>query len=262
MFGQNATDNGEIRSPPNDNPSSSQQRHQRQVHFAVNQENEVREDVFCYEAIPSELVPELFWSKHQMDLIRQHHHRLVQKYAKKVPRLVHSIYYLHGYDLENKCKSQSLTAESLSSATNDIEISHNQQRHTEKLEQAKHNLSESGALRGLESLFTTVMNDHRHWAVQKVLSVHNEQRRLMRENPTTTDESALDQMLRICCEKVSTCSKSYALQMAQGDAQVALNQPEHDDDLTQDGAMRVKSNRVSSRRAQRRHRVAHVALAA
>jgi len=258
--------NDEIHSPMT---NSLQQRRQRHVHFCVNQEDEVRQDVFCYEAMPSELVPELFWSQHEMFLMRQQHRRLVQKNTKIVPRLVHSTYYLHGYDLENKCKSQPSTMESLSSSTSsdteNTEISDNHQQYTEKLERAIHNLSKSGALRGLESLFTTVMNDHRHWAVKKVLSVQNEQKQLMRENPTTSDDRPLDQLLRICCEKVSACSKSYAYYMAQGDAQVASNQSNDDGDgdgLAQNEAVRVKANRVSSRRAQRRRRVARVALAA
>lgn len=153
----------------------------------------VAEEVFEYPKVPSELRPELFWSKREIVEIRQHQKEIAKHCRRSNPSLVKSILYLHGTALEHR-RSGARMNEAL----------------------AMQNLTESES-RGLEHFVTSKICRHRLWAVQKLLAVQEQCRR---EKLDVDDAAAL---LRVWSLKVSSAPNMYAHNLALGDEREALS---------------------------------------
>lgn len=161
----------------------------RAVRFTGDTDNKVSITVHEYEAVPTDLVEKVYWSRREIASIRAENKALARQLREERPELIDCIKYLHG-----QCQK------------NGVDLDE---------ERAVQLLVESQG-RGLEHFMTGVLCRHRRWSVQKVLAV---QAQSIGEHPAD-----IEALLRVWSFKASAAQRLLAFHMAMGDAASALGE--------------------------------------
>lgn len=186
----------------------------RRVHFDLDQDDFPKQSVYEYDAIPRELIPDLFWSREERRRMKSTQKRWARQVAQVEPQLVSSIKCLRGYNNNNHAKGGNRSQ----CFSDEIEDSNGHCALLCTTESAQRILTESET-RGLENFLTPLLSEHRSWAIQKVLSIQARCRALGSEE----EADQLETLLHIWSQRVSAAPSRFAHRMAAGDAyQAAL----------------------------------------
>lgn len=183
----------------------------KRVRFAKGPVNDsVLEEVFHYDAVPSEMYAECYYSRKEKNYLWCQQLQLAQERLQTTPALVDSIYCLHGFDPQRKLQSDQEEDEAtVTHAPQPLSTGSSITPET-----AKRLLAES-ELRGLEPLLTTLFAKHRQWAIDKLLDLQevcrDEQRPLAHK----------EWCLQTWSIRASVATCMYSQAIASGDAQVA-----------------------------------------
>jgi len=187
----------------------------RRVHFDLDQDDFPKQSVYEYDAIPRELIPDLFWSREERRRMKSNQKRWARQVAQVEPQLVSSIKCLRGY---NTNSSSAMGGNRGPSFSDEIDGSSGSCALPCTTESAQRILTESET-RGLENFLTPMLSEHRSWAIQKVLSIQARCRAFGSEE----EADQLETLLHIWSQRVSAAPSRFAHRMAAGDAyQAAL----------------------------------------
>lgn len=175
------------------------------VRFSERHNDQPRVEIFSYDAVPKELFAQLYYSPSEEECMFFEQRELAKKYLQHHPELVHSIYFLHGYDIDRRTKV---------SPENDPAV-------FRRTEDAKRILAVSDS-RGLEPFLTRLILEHRHNVVDKVLSIQD-QFKQGQQHPS----EQLETILSIWSLRVSAGTINYARHLAQGDERMAAAIHQH-----------------------------------
>jgi len=220
----------------------------------------LQKQIFQYPAIPRECYPEVFWTRSEQKVGLAQQKAMARFYTKRYPQLVASVYSLYGYDIKKRkkpSKQQPASQQQQAGQPQPPGEMKNREEDSPDHDPAKHFpihslhdaqtiLTESES-RGLEPYMTSLISQHRHWGIAKVLTIQQvcrekiHQKKLQQQHqPSPNDDAALtgdpkidaleqvdvekdsmETILSIWSQRVSQATCRYARHLGLGDQAVA-----------------------------------------
>lgn len=247
----------------------------------------LQKQIFQYPAIPRECYPEVFWTRSEQKVGLAQQKAMARFYTKRHPQLVASVYSLYGYDIKKRKKPNKQQPASQQKTdqpeppgekinTEEDSQDHDPAKHypIHSLHHAQTILTESES-RGLEPYMTSLISQHRHWGIAKVLTIQQQcrekiqqkkQQLQQQQQPPPNDiaapagnpkidtleqtdvenDDSMETILSIWSQRVSQATCRYARHLGLGDQAVAYQLQLEDNEPNDGGHRDTPHGRVGS----------------